>query len=54
MGLGLSIIPRASFAPLPWKNGGGMTYEAIRLPPVGDPFSVARQLGANRLIRTLL
>jgi environmental stress-induced protein Ves len=39
MGLGLSIIPRASFAPLPWKNGGGMTYEAIRLPPTGDPFS---------------
>jgi len=39
MGLGLSIIPRASFAPLPWKNGGGMTYEAIRRPPMGDPFS---------------
>ena len=38
MGLGLSIIPRASFVPLPWKNGGGMTYQAIRLPPTGDPF----------------
>ena len=36
---GLSIIPRASFTPLPWKNGGGMTYEAIRVPPTGDPFS---------------
>jgi environmental stress-induced protein Ves len=39
MGLKLSVIPRATFAPLPWKNGGGMTYEAIRLPPTGDPFS---------------
>jgi len=39
MGLRLSIIPRASFVPLPWKNGGGMTYEAIRRPPTGDPFS---------------
>jgi uncharacterized protein len=36
--MGLSIIPRATFAPLPWKNGGGMTYEAMRLPPTGDPF----------------
>ena len=39
MGLKLSVIPRATFASLPWKNGGGMTYEAIRLPPTGDPFS---------------
>jgi uncharacterized protein len=39
MSLTLSIIPRASFAPLPWKNGGGMTFEAIRVPPTGDPFS---------------
>jgi len=39
MDLRLSIIARASFAPLPWKNGGGITYEAIRLPPTGDPFS---------------
>jgi environmental stress-induced protein Ves len=38
MGWGLSIIPRAAFTPLPWKNGGGMTYEAIRLPPTDDPF----------------
>ena len=37
--MALSIIPRATFAPLPWKNGGGITYEAIRLPAAGDPFS---------------
>ncbi len=36
---GLSIIARASFAALPWKNGGGITHEAIRRPPAGDPFS---------------
>jgi uncharacterized protein len=39
MDLGLTVIPRASFAALHWKNGGGMTYEAIRVPPKGDPFS---------------
>ena len=36
---GLRVIPRASFVLLPWKNGGGTTYEAIRVPPGGDPFS---------------
>jgi environmental stress-induced protein Ves len=39
MGLELAVIPRTTFAPLPWKNGGGMTFEAIRVPPTGDPFS---------------
>ena len=36
---GLCVIPRSSFTQLPWKNGGGITYEAIRVPPKGDPFS---------------
>jgi environmental stress-induced protein Ves len=34
----LTIIRRASFTATPWKNGGGITYEAIRVPAVGDPF----------------
>ena len=34
----LTILPRASFVPQPWKNGGGTTFEAIRLPLKGDPF----------------
>jgi hypothetical protein len=35
---GFTIVPRASFAAQPWKNGGGTTFEAIRRPPGGDPF----------------
>jgi hypothetical protein len=35
---GLKIIRRASFAAVPWKNGGGLTREAIRVPPTGEPF----------------
>jgi uncharacterized protein len=31
----LQIIRKASFIPTPWKNGGGITHEAIRDPP-GD------------------
>jgi len=34
----LQIIRRASFTATPWKNGGGITHEAIRVPPTGDPF----------------
>jgi hypothetical protein len=34
----ITILPRAAFVPQPWKNGGGMTFEAMRLPPKGDPF----------------
>jgi len=33
----LQIIRRASFKALPWKNGGGVTHEAIRVPK-SDPF----------------
>jgi environmental stress-induced protein Ves len=32
------IIRRSSFTALPWKNGGGITHEAIRVPPTGDAF----------------
>jgi environmental stress-induced protein Ves len=32
------IIRRASFTAVPWKNGGGITHEAIRVPPAGDAF----------------
>jgi uncharacterized protein len=35
---GLRIIRKASFTATPWKNGGGITHEAIRVPAVGDPF----------------
>jgi environmental stress-induced protein Ves len=34
----LKIIRRSSFTALPWKNGGGTTHEAIRVPPTGDAF----------------
>lgn len=34
----MRIIRQSSFAAVPWKNGGGVTHEAIRVPPDGDPF----------------
>jgi environmental stress-induced protein Ves len=34
----LKIIRRASFTAVPWKNGGGITHEAMRVPADGDPF----------------
>jgi uncharacterized protein len=34
----LQIIRNSSFTPTPWKNGGGITHEAIRVPASGDPF----------------
>ena len=34
----IKIIRRASFTATPWKNGGGITHEAIRVPPAGDAF----------------
>lgn len=34
----LKIIRRAAFTTIPWKNGGGITHEAIRVPAAGDPF----------------
>ena len=35
---GIKIIRRSSFTATPWKNGGGITHEAIRVPPTGDVF----------------
>jgi uncharacterized protein len=35
---GIKIIRRSSFTAAPWKNGGGITHEAIRVPPTGDAF----------------
>jgi hypothetical protein len=34
----LKIIRKSSFTAQPWKNGAGITHEAIRVPPGGDPF----------------
>jgi environmental stress-induced protein Ves len=35
---GINIIRRSSFTATPWKNGGGITHEAIRVPHTGDAF----------------
>ena len=35
---GIKIIRRRSFTATPWKNGGGITHEAIRVPPTGEAF----------------
>jgi environmental stress-induced protein Ves len=35
----LKIIRQDAFARTAWKNGGGVTYEAIRVPPSEEPFS---------------
>jgi uncharacterized protein len=35
----LRIIRKSSFAPKPWKNGGGVTHEALRMPAEGDTFA---------------
>jgi hypothetical protein len=46
----MKIVRQASFVATPRKNGGGITREAMRVPPVGDPLgwrvSVA-QIDAN-------
>ena len=34
----IQIVRKASFTATPWKNGGGVTHEAIRVPASGDPF----------------
>jgi uncharacterized protein len=34
----MQIIRQSALTPAPWKNGGGVTYEAIRVPASGDPF----------------
>jgi environmental stress-induced protein Ves len=34
----MQVIRKSSFTPTPWKNGGGITHEAIRVPAAGTPF----------------
>jgi environmental stress-induced protein Ves len=34
----IKIIRRSTFTALPWKNGGGITHEVVRVPPTGDAF----------------
>src|SRR5271169_4131672 len=34
----MHIIRQSEFRSTPWKNGGGITREAIRMPERGDPF----------------
>jgi hypothetical protein len=34
----LKILRKSSFTASPWKNGGGITHEAMREPPGGGPF----------------
>jgi environmental stress-induced protein Ves len=34
----MQIIRQSDFIVTPWKNGGGVTREACRVPPGGDPF----------------
>jgi len=34
----LQVIRKASFKATPWKNGGGITHEAIRMPAGADKF----------------
>jgi environmental stress-induced protein Ves len=38
MNPGLRIVRRSAFTGAPWKNGGGITYEAMREPADGGPF----------------
>lgn len=35
----MKIIRKDTFTKTAWKNGGGVTHEAIRVPPSGEPFS---------------
>lgn len=34
----LQVIRKSAFTATPWKNGGGITHEAIRMPAGADPF----------------
>jgi uncharacterized protein len=35
----LRILRKSSFTPKPWKNGGGVTHEALRVPAQGESFA---------------
>jgi uncharacterized protein len=34
----IKIIRKSSFRATPWKNGGGITHEVLRVPAAGDAF----------------
>jgi environmental stress-induced protein Ves len=34
----MQVIRKSSFTPTPWKNGGGITHEALRVPANGNAF----------------
>ncbi len=34
----LQVIRKSAFTSLPWKNGGGVTHEAIRVPPSAQDY----------------
>jgi uncharacterized protein len=34
----LQVIRKSAFTPSPWKNGGGVTHEALRVPAGADPY----------------
>jgi uncharacterized protein len=34
----MDVIRKSDFTPTPWKNGGGITHEAVRVPPHGNSF----------------
>jgi uncharacterized protein len=34
----MQIIRKSSFTAVPWKNGGGITHEALRVPASGSAF----------------
>ena len=34
----MQILRKSSFTAVPWKNGGGITHEALRVPAAGDTF----------------
>jgi len=36
--LPLQVIRKCEFESVPWKNGGGITHDAMRVPQAGDPF----------------
>src|SRR5258708_25117649 len=49
----LQIVRRSSFKRSPWKNGGGITHEAFRLPPTGGPFLLRGKPAPNEFSRPL-
>jgi uncharacterized protein len=34
----MQVVRKSSFAAVPWKNGGGITHEVIRVPAHGNSF----------------